>query len=212
MPYPATMFQKSSKSRSWDIRLHNLGHLGSNCPFPKKGDFLENQLICSCPPIVFHYRTIFQKSCYSMWHDVALISGRFRSKLPICPKWKFFFLKIDWYYFCVPTFRANHERKGCTKYWQTAISQNVSQLNNSENAYLVFEEELKNLLVLWNSHISLLWLFNLLYSTSNHSINFENCDPLMHTGTQVTVYFYVYLGQLINIVISIIFWKNFCMI
>ena len=48
-----------------------------------------------------------------MRHDIALILGRFRSKLPICPKWRFFFLKIDWYYFCVPTLRANHERKGC---------------------------------------------------------------------------------------------------
>ena len=91
----------------------------------------------------------------------------------------------------------------------TTISQNVFQLNNFENAYLVFEEELKNLFVLWKSHVPFLQLFILLKSISNHSINFENCDTLMHTGTQVRVYFYVHLVQLINIVISIIFWKNF---
>ena len=87
--------------------------------------------------------------------------------------------------------------------------QNVFQLNNCENAYLVLEEELKNLFVLWKSLVSFLRLFILLYSTSNHSINFEHCDALMHIDTQLRAYFYVHLGQLINIVISIIFWKNF---
>ena len=89
----------------------------------------------------------------------------------------------------------------------STIRQNVFQLNNFENAYLVFEEELKNLFVLWKSHVSFLRLFILLYSTSNHSIKFENCDALMRIGIQVGVYFYVYLGQLINIVIGNIFWK-----
>ena len=39
----------------------------------------------------------------------------------------------------------------------TKISQNVFQVNNFENAYLVFEEELKNLFVLRKSHVPFLW-------------------------------------------------------
>ena len=89
------------------------------------------------------------------------------------------------------------------------MSQNVFQLNNFENAYLVFEEELNNLLVLLKRHVPFLRLFIFLYDISNHSINFENCDALMHIGTEVRVYFYVYLGRFINIVISTTFWKNF---